>query len=421
MAYVALLVVLTLLTMRRPIYGVAALIFLQPFALYGDVFHTTITLSKIALAALLLGLVVRSGNSLVLWEPYARRFLIAGGLLVAVTTLSIAQAQHVFPALRETFKALEYVVMFGAVYVAYRIDSDRAIIEKAITVIAIVVALIAISQEFNGAPSGMYLNNQIVPRVAGPLEGPNQLAGYLDVMLPLLLAFTIGASSRVLNSAIALATFADVLTFSRAGALGVIAGTLAIVLIYRRNLRAPLSSMFAGVVSGAIVGVAWGFGVHSFNLYRPGNLSSVLSSPSYAGRVGSRSELWHAALRLWLRHPWLGIGADNFELELQSVGLNGVRTHANSLYIESMVDGGVPLFAATLWLTWTSIATFVRDRAQSPLIAGALAASVALALHQVVDFLTFYPKIGGFWWIVLGLGAAELARVNALKKAPACG
>ena len=215
---------------------------------------------------------------------------------------------------------------------------------------------------------------------------------------------------------LALAVFADVLTFSRGGALGIVAGTLVVVVVYQRNLRRPLLSMLGGILSGAIVAAAWGFGAHSFDLYRPGSLSSA----GYAGGVGSRSELWHAALRLWLKRPWLGIGAGNFELELPEVGLYGVRTHPNSLYIESLVEGGIPLFAATLWLTWTSIVTFVRDRVRSPLIAGALAASAALAVHQVVDFLTFYPKVGGFWWIVLALGAAELARVNASKKEPAC-
>jgi hypothetical protein len=41
---------------------------------------------------------------------------------------------------------------------------------------------------------------------------------------------------------------------------------------------------------------------------------------------------------------------------------------------------------------------------------GALAASVALALHQVVDYLVFYPKVGGAWWLLLGIAAAALSR-----------
>jgi O-antigen ligase len=89
------------------------------------------------------------------------------------------------------------------------------------------------------------------------------------------------------------------------------------------------------------------------------------------------------------------------------------------LYLQSLVEGGIPLLAATLWLVYTSIGTFVRQRMESPFVVAAFAASVALALHQVVDFLTFYPKVGGEWWIVLALGAAELA-VPAHARSAAC-
>jgi O-antigen ligase len=112
---------------------------------------------------------------------------------------------------------------------------------------------------------------------------------------------------------------------------------------------------------------------------------------------------------LWKQHRIFGIGAGNFELEIPLTGLRGVRTHANSLYLQSLVEGGIPLFGATLWLTYTSVATFARQQLESPFVVGALVSSVALALHQIIDLLTFFPKVGGEWWIALGLGAAELA------------
>ena len=43
-----------------------------------------------------------------------------------------------------------------------------------------------------------------------------------------------------------------------------------------------------------------------------------------------------------------------------------------------------------------------------PLIVGALGASVGLALHQVFDYLVFFPKIGLFWWLILAIGVAEV-------------
>jgi O-antigen ligase len=102
------------------------------------------------------------------------------------------------------------------------------------------------------------------------------------------------------------------------------------------------------------------------------------------------------------------VGAGNYELLLPTVGLKNIRTHSNSLYIQAWVEGGIPLLLATLGLVYASIATFVRDARSSPFIAGALAASIALALHQIVDYLVFYNKVGEWWWVILALGAAEL-------------
>ena len=56
---------------------------------------------------------------------------------------------------------------------------------------------------------------------------------------------------------------------------------------------------------------------------------------------------------------------------------------------------------------------------RSPFIVAAFAASIALGLHQIVDLLVFYPKVGGWWWIVLGLGAAQLAAPTRVRE-PVC-
>ncbi|MDQ2992121.1 MAG: hypothetical protein M3R30_04780, partial [Candidatus Eremiobacteraeota bacterium] len=39
----------------------------------------------------------------------------------------------------------------------------------------------------------------------------------------------------------------------------------------------------------------------------------------------------------------------------------------------------------------------------------AFAASIGLFVHQTVDDLVFYPKVGAIWWLLLGIAAASLA------------
>jgi hypothetical protein len=35
---------------------------------------------------------------------------------------------------------------------------------------------------------------------------------------------------------------------------------------------------------------------------------------------------------------------------------------------------------------------------------------VALTLHQIADYLVFYPKVGGAWWLLLGVATASALR-----------
>jgi O-antigen ligase len=416
-AYLLAFVVIAVATRRRAIYGVAALIVADPFALYRDVSETTLTLPKVALIAVITALasrpeVWRAAGGALSARP-ARALLVCGGALVLATALSIVQAEHVVPAIRETFKAIEYVVLFATVLVAARLDPQEMPVRIAFELTLAAVALVALSQEILGAPSGFWFFNHPIPRIAGPLEGPNQLAGYLGLMLPVVAAFTLlrrpsGAELTLLGAA----AMTLVLTLSRSG---VVAAVFALMLVF---VLAPTPRRHAALAS-LLVGALAGFGV----LVVYGSTSLLARFSSFAeversGGVGTRAQLWHAAFALWRQHPVLGIGAGNFELEIGKVGPAGIRTHANSLYLQALVEGGVPLLLATVATVVPSIVTFVRGPLRDPLVLGALAASAGLAVHQIFDFLVFYPKVGGMWWILLGLGVARVCATSE-RGAPA--
>lgn len=412
-AFAIVLAAAALLAARRPAWGFCALVASVPFAFYCDIFGTTITLPKVVLLGVLLGLTAHRDRFAALSFAPARPLLIGAAAMLVAVTLSIAQAGSHGAALRETFKLVEYAAAFAAVYVCYRLDPDERLAEAAIALTVVAVSLGAIAQEFGGAPSGMWFNNVVIPRIAGALEGPNQLAGYLEIGIAMIAAFVCTRPRLAISCALGIATFAEILTFSRSGlvAAGIVA--IAIAVVYRRAALATIAPIGIAMLGGAAVAAGWASAAHtgaSSVLRLPGGAigNAPLGGTTYAGGVGSRSQLWHAAVALWRKHPLFGVGAGNFELDLPQVGLTGVRTHANSLYLQALVEGGIPLLLATLYFVYASIATFARRTARSPLVAGALAASIALAVHQVFDYLVFYPKVGEMWWIVLGLAAACL-------------
>lgn len=406
--FVAIFVAVALVTSRRPAFGLCALIAAVPFALYRDLLGTTVTIPKVVLVGVVLGLTTHADRLPSLRTAPARYFLIAAGCLIAATALSILQAGSHGAAVRETFKLIEYTLAFVAAYVCFKLDPAERPIRLTIAAVVSVVALGALAQEFGNAPSGMYFNNVIVPRIAGPLEGPNQLAGYLEIGMAMLAAFACAKPRWEFSVALGLAAFADILTYSRSGLIAAAVAIAVVAFVYRRAGLRLIAPLAAAVVAGLATTFGWAESAHTgaFSLLRISGPWDLGEGTTYAGGVGSRSELWHAAIALWKRHPLFGVGAGNFELDLPSVGLVGVKTHTNSLYLQALVEGGIPLILATLFFVWISIASFVRRAASSPFVCGALAASLALALHQTVDYVIFYPKVGEMWWIVLALGAA---------------
>jgi O-antigen ligase len=290
------------------------------------------------------------------------------------------------------------------------LDADDAPLVGATAIAAIVVALSALAQEIVGAPSGLYVGSAIVPRIAGLLEGPNQLSAYCEIAIAALGAWAIVRRTALLDAALALVVCADALTFSRAGLFGSIVVAAILAIVAGRAAWPALRPAVYGLVAGLAGSAWWAIYAHT-----PGILRVSLEPSLYAGGVGNRAELWSAAWRMWRDRPIFGVGAGNFELDLPQYGVFGVRTHANSWYLQSLAEGGIVLLSATFALIAAIVASFagtrvlsqLRDR--SPWVLAAFASTVALALHQVADYLVFYPKVGGAWWLLIGIAAAALS------------
>jgi O-antigen ligase len=408
--FAAALIAAAMVTARRPAYGLGALLLTGPLDFAHDLLATTITLPKCVLLGVLLGLTTYTGAARALRRPPAPLLLGALGLYILASALTLLDAAHPAAAARETLKWIEYALMFVAAYSCYALDRDDTTLVRIAAIAAIVVSVSALVQEIAGAPSGLYIGAAIVPRIAGLLEGPNQLSGYCTIAIATLGAWALIRRTMLLDLALGITVCADVLTFSRAGIVALAIVVAVIVLWGGRRAWPGLKAAALGAIGGACGTVWWAIYAHT-----PGVLRVSLAPSAYAGGVGNRDELWRAAWRMFRDRPLLGVGAGNYERELPEYGAFGVRTHANSWYLQSLAEGGIVLFSATIALVGATIGAFVqrplvqRLRAQRPWVAAALAASLALACHQIVDDLVFYPKVGGAWWLLLGIAAAAVA------------
>jgi O-antigen ligase len=399
-----------LLTRRRPALGVAALLVLAPFDLARYVGPTTITTLKAGLVGLLVVLAF-SRPDLAAFRTFPVRVMLAAffATLLAIA-LSAIHAQNLGAVVREAFKNGEYLVLFAGAIAAFAADPDDRPFWRTLELAVALVCCSALAEYLLGAHSGIFLRGWVLPRIAGALEGPNQLAGYLDVGLPVLIARALIHRDRLLTAVIVLAAVTDLLTISRAGILGVAIGIAVVLAVLRPAQR--LAWRYAGVVALIVLGG----GALAARAGVPVGYFSLDQATQSADHLGNRSELWQAAIALWRTSPVFGVGAGNYELDLAQVGLFGVRTHANSLYLQSLAEEGlvglatiVALFAVTIW-------TLARSAVRRPLVVGALGATVALTVHQVTDDLFFFPKVATAYWLVTGVAVAEIAARNLFER-----
>jgi O-antigen ligase len=405
LVYLACTVVVALLTRRRPALGVAALLVLAPFDLARYVGPTTITTLKAGLVGLLAALAFARPDLAAFRTLPVRAMVLAFAAVLVATALSAVHAEYLGPVVREAFKGGEYLLLFLGAVAAYATDPDDRPFWRTLELAVVLVCASALAEYLTGAHSGLFLHGQsvVIPRIAGALEGPNQLAGYLDVALPVLVARALVHRDRVLLSVIVLAAVTDVLTISRSGIVGAALGVVVVLLVLR-----PFSGAALRFAAAAAVLVVIGIAV-ALRVGVPAGYFSLDQATQSADHLANRSQLWRAALALWQSSPLVGVGAGNYELELGRAGLSGVRTHANSIYLQSLAETGVLGFVATIALFATTIVTLGRSGVRRPLVVGALGAAVALAVHQVFDDLFFFPKVATAYWLVVGVAVAEVA------------
>jgi O-antigen ligase len=399
--YLAIAVAVGLLAYRRPSLGVGALIVCAPFAEARYIFDTSITVSKAALIGFVIALLVHRASLRVLAEKPVRAILLAFAAVLAAIVLSTLHAAHLDAVARELLKWIEYTAVFAAVVVGFALDPDDRPIWTALIAIGLFEVAAAVYELLFGAASGVIVAGHNVPRVAGTLEGPNQFAAWLNLLLPVLFARMLSDRNRWLIVAVALCTMAEVATLSRSGIVAALVGGAVVLLVTRPERRVGLSfAAGAAVVIAILVAAGLAFGLEA-------RFFSVAEVPQ-PDHLGTRAILWAAAIDLWRTSPLIGIGAGNFEFDLGLVGHPEVHTHANSLYLQALSETGLVGLAATLYLIWSVIATFARSFSRRPLLIGVFAANIALALHQIFDYLWFFPKVGVFWAILLAIGVVEV-------------
>jgi O-antigen ligase len=288
-------------------------------------------------------------------------------------------------------------------------------------------------------------------RAAGSFAQPNPFAGYLGLCLPVAVSLALWAGGRALRAgrtpadaawalwfagAAAIIAAGLLASWSRGGWLGAAAGVAAVIVL--RSRRAALLSAVAALLllAAALLGSVTPQAIPA--AVREPVAARLAEIPAFFGAgdvlaqevtdenfaVIERVAHWAAALRMWERAPWLGVGPGNYAAvypEVRELRWEEALGHAHNVYLNVLAESGLIGFAAFLLLWGGSAVWLLRAasaaRRAGAAFAGALAVGVLgvlayLAVHSLFDNLF----VQGMWvllalWLALALPVVYFLRV----------
>ena len=245
-------------------------------------------------------------------------------------------------------------------------------------------------------------------RAYGTVGQPNSFAGYLNMAWPLLAGLAIwGWQGRTWwrwwpTLALLVVASALVLTFSRGGWLGAVAGGL--VILWGLGGRWRILPLV--VVVGAVLVLAGGWRLIPAPLGpRLGSASQIVTAPALLrDEAQQRPDVYAAVERaaqfragwlMWQAHPVTGVGAGNYSDAYLDVAYNGwwiSRGHAHNAYMQIAAEQGLIGLAAYLWLWWVQWRRSVGAATQRTLPTrwlgiAAMGTLVAVAVHECFEYL----------------------------------
>jgi O-antigen ligase len=309
---------------------------------------------------------------------------------------------------------LVHVLVYGTLFFVILNNLNRknsaAFVSLTLIAVGFVLAMLALYQFATHAARlwGDARPDQYVGRGSGTFVNPNHLGGFLAIITPLALAYTVmgrfSPTVKVLLAYGAVTMLAGiVVSLSRGGvvAAGVSLAVFCLALLVQGDFWRPalvtlvlLSALGAGLIS------------------QTSSLQKRFDLIQHNGKAGDlRPCYWEAAWRLFDRNRTLGIGPGHYDLEFPSVRPLIVQQrprYVHNDYLNALCEwglAGLAIIAAAWALLYAGVFQAWRGVRKAPnelgsrssgraaFVVGAAVGLLALLVHCVVDFDMQIPAI----------------------------
>jgi O-antigen ligase len=338
-----------------------------------------------------------------LWPPVCWAVL-------AFTAYAIARyftADLEYVARQEMIRVLVYAFLFLAIINNLHRQEHAQWITLTLVFLAMTISFYALFQFITGSDKVWTLIKPYAHRGTGTYINPNHLAGFLEMILPLALAWMLVSRGKTVTKVFvgyaALVMLAGIgVTVSRGSwvSVGLMLLVFFSVLIQHRTYRLPAMVL---LVTIAAAGIYFLPRTHFLKT----RLEEITKNQTF--NDSARFELWAPALRLWRENIWWGIGPDHFNYRFrvyrpESEQLQPDRVHND--YLNTLTDWGVAgaTLVSAAWAlvgigalrTWRVVEGSSRGLSgkqsnKFALVLGASMGLLAILFHSAVDFNMHIP------------------------------
>lgn len=338
-----------------------------------------------------------------LWPPVC--WAVLAFAIYAVVRYFFADIEYV--ARQEMIQVVMYAFLFFAIINNLHRQSQIKIVTLTLIFLAMAISFYAIFQFVTDSDKVWNFVKPYPHRGSGTFISPNNLGGFLEMILPLGLAWTLVSRlkpvPRILAGYASLMILAGIAVSVSRGAWIATALVLLVlfsILIFRRTYRIPAALLLFVMIGAGIYFIPR---THFFK-QRAEQLAA-------GGKIDddARFDLWGPAVKLWKQNPWWGIGADHYNYRFRAFRPQGIQLQPDRVhndYLNTLTDYGVAGFALVLaalalvavgaFRTWPHVRRTPGDLGSKhsnkfALVIGASLGLLAILFHSVVDFNMHIP------------------------------
>ncbi|HRN67613.1 MAG TPA: O-antigen ligase family protein [Promineifilum sp.] len=425
--------VLFILLVLRPAWGVVLIALTMPFYVpplpkpilgYSfspvEIFTLVATGAWLTRFALDKGMAARRGTAHFSWPKLSRPdWAVVAFLIIATLSLFVAEFQGV--ALSEWRVVILEPVLFYMLLRGTKLhDKELWIVLDAFVVSGLIIALYGLWQYATG--QDLITAEGGLMRLRSIYGSPNNVALYLDRLLPLLVAIlllgtraTHGSRRLLYGLALAPVALALLLTFSKGALfLGIPASLIVVFWVWQRRAgRRTWPWLVVGLMAGTGA------------LLVASRVPALAARLDFFGATGVfRVNLWRSAVNMFTEHPWLGVGLDNFlylyrgRYILDAAWQEPNLSHPHNIILDFATRLGLLGLLAGGWLIWEAFSALRRGIAQAnaqwlPVAVGFAGSLAAMLAHGLVDHSFFLIDLSFVFFLILGVAVWIQNKPNA--------